>query len=63
MQVGTGMDVWAMSSSLAAAVAKGAGFGLTPVGPELGVGSGAQYWHYHPNGRMFGTHALFSTWG
>jgi len=63
MQMGTGNDVWAMSSSLAYTVAKGAGYGLSPVGLEIGSGSGQQYYHYHPYGRMFGTHALFSTWG
>ena len=63
LQFGPGFDVFAKTSSLAYTAAQGAGYGLTPVGPEIGSSPGEQYWHYHPYLRWFGTHSFFATWG
>jgi transcriptional regulator with XRE-family HTH domain len=56
----TGNDVWSRSMSKAALVAKKAGGGKEPIGPEIekeGLGFG-YYYHYHTWNRV-GGHSFF----
>lgn len=55
----SGGDVWSKSYSLAAKVARGAGNGRTPVGPERhGNGKPGYYWHFHTYNRS-GGHSFY----
>jgi len=51
-------DVWSVSETKAKLVAQVAGGGITPVGPEISIGLGIYYLHYHVYNRV-GGHSFY----